>query len=56
MMPPNTLIYSMVAVNSSFVLMGSNSGSIFVYDGYDQMLKHSLRSLEDSVLCLIHVK
>lgn len=49
-------IYSMVAVDSSLVLMGSSTGVIFVYDGYDKELKYSLKSVQDSVLCLIHVK
>lgn len=56
MMAPKTLIYCMVAVDSSFVLMGTSKGSILVYDGYDKKLKHSLKLLEDSVLCLVHFK
>ena len=56
MMPPDILIHSMVSVDSSFVLMGSNHGDILVYDGFDKQLKHYLKSLNDSILCLIHVK
>ena len=56
MMPHGTLIFSMVAVDSSLVLLGSNSGSILVYDGFEKKQKHVLRSLQDSVLCLVHIK
>lgn len=56
MMPPGTLIFSMVAVDSDLVLLGSNSGSILVYDGFEKRHKHALRNLQDSVLCLVHIK
>ncbi len=56
MMQHGTIIFSMVAVDSSLVLMGSNSGHILVYDGHEKKLKHSLKCLQDSVLCLIHIK
>ena len=56
MVQHGTLIFSIVAVDSNLVLMGSNKGDILVYDGYDKKQKHSLKSLGDSVLCLIHIK
>lgn len=55
-MPHGTLVYSMVAVDSSLVVMGLSSGSILVYDGYDKKKKHELKCLDDSVLCLAHLK
>ncbi len=56
MMPHGTLIFSMVAVDSSLVLLGSNSGNILVYDGFEKKRKHVIRTLQDSVLCLVHIK
>lgn len=56
MMPYGIVIYSMVAMDSSLVVMGSNSGDILVYDGNDKKLKHSLKNVEDSILCLTYVK
>lgn len=56
MMPHGIVIYSMVAVDSSLVVMGSNSGDILVYDGNDKKIKHSLKNMEDSILCLTYVK
>ena len=56
MMQKGTLIFSMLAVDSSLMLMGSNKGYILVYDGFEKKLKHTLRGLDDSILCLIHIK
>ena len=56
MMAQGVVIYSMVNVDPNLMVMGSNSGDILVYDAYEKKLKHSLKNLEDSVLCLTHVK
>lgn len=56
MLPHGTVIYSIVAIEADLVVMGSNNGEILVYDGSDKKLKHSLKRVEDSVLCLTYVK
>ena len=56
MMPPGILIFSMVAVDASLVLLGCNNGGILVYDGFEKKQKHALQTLQDSVLCLLHIK
>lgn len=55
-MAPSTEILSIVAVDSDLVLMGSNRGSVLVYDGNDRKLKHCLECAGDSVLALIYFK
>ena len=56
MMPPGTLVLSMVAIESALLLMGTSSGNLFVYDSYDRKLKHQLACVGDSVLCLVYFK
>ena len=56
MMMPGMQVLSMVAVNSRLVLLGTSVGVILVYDGYEQTLKHQLAPLDDSILCLVHIK
>ena len=52
----NSLIFSMVAIDCSLVLMGSNSGSILVYDAFQKKLKHTLKRLDDCVLCMLRIR
>ena len=50
------MILSMVAMDSTYVLMGSNTGTIMVFDGYSHKMKHKLSSLYSPVLCLLYFK
>ena len=56
MMSPSVQVFCITAVESSLVLMGTNTGVILVYDGYERKLKHQLNPLNDSVLCLAQFK
>ena len=56
MLTQKELVYCMTSIDSSLVLLGTNMGVVYVYDGYDQKLKHKLAPLGDSVLCLLHFK
>ncbi len=56
MLMPGVQVYCMVAVNSSLVLLGTSTGEILVYDGYEKKLKHQLAPLGDTILCLVHFK
>ena len=51
-MIPLVKVYSMVAVQTSHVLLGTDSGHILVYDGYSRKRSHQLSPLHDPVLCL----
>lgn len=55
MMPQNTLVYSMVAVGTTLVVLGTNTGHLLVYEGYNKK-EHRLPPLKDSILCLYHVR
>ena len=55
-MAPNTVIFSIAAIDSDLVLMGSNGGDILVYDGRERKLKHRLCNVRDSVISLIYFK
>ena len=50
------MILSMLAMDSTFVLMGTNTGVIQIFDGYTHKMKHKLASLHIPVLCMIHLK
>ena len=56
MLTQKELVYCMMSIDSSLVLLGTNMGMVYVYDGYDRKLKHQLALLGDSVLCLLHFK
>ena len=56
MLPPKVLVYCMAPIDSSLMLLGTNTGVVYVYDGYDRKLKHQLAPLGDSVLCLLYFK
>jgi len=56
MLPPKLLVYCMAPIDSSLMLLGTNTGVVYVYDGYDRKLKHQLAPLGDSVLCLLYFK
>ena len=51
-MIPLVKVYSMVAVQSSHVLLGTDSGHILVYDGYSRKKSHQFSPLHDPVLSL----
>ena len=51
-MIPSVKVYSMVAVQSSHVLLGTETGLILVYDGYTRKKTHQFTKLPDAVLCL----
>lgn len=51
-MIPSVKVYSMVAVQSRHVLLGTDSGHILVYDGYSHKKTHQFAQLFDTVLCL----
>ena len=55
-MIPLVKVYSMVAVQSSHVLLGTDSGQILVYDGYSRKKSHQFSPLHDPVLCLQYFK
>ena len=50
------MVLSMVAMDSTFVLMGTNTGTIMVFDGYSHKMKHKLDSLHSPILCLLYLK
>ena len=50
------MILSMIAMDSMYVLMGTNTGTVMVFDGYTHKLKHRLFSLHSPVLCLLYIK
>jgi len=56
MLPPKVLVYCMAPIDFSLMLPGTNTGVVYVYDGYDRKLKHQLAPLGDSVLCLLYFK
>ena len=56
MLTQKELVYCMTSIDSSLMLLGTNMGMVYVYDGYDRKLKHQLAPLGDSVLCLLHFK
>ena len=56
MLSPNELVYCMAPIDSSLMLLGTNTGVVYVYDGYDRKMKHQLARLEDSVICLLYFK
>jgi len=56
MLPPKVLVYCMAPIDSSLMLLGTNTGVVYVYDGYERKLKHQLAPLGDSVLCLLYFK
>ena len=51
-MIPLVKVYSMVAVQTSSVLLGTDSGHILVYDGYSRKKSHQFSPLHDPVLSL----
>ena len=51
-MIPLAKVYSMVAVQTSHVLLGTDSGLVLVYDGYSQKRSHQFSPLHNPVLCL----
>ena len=55
-MPPSVLILCMVAVDSKYILMGSNSGNVYVYNGNERKMKHQLSPVGDAVLCLEFIR
>ena len=56
MMMQNATVFSMAAMDPSLVVMGTNTGVISVYDSSERKLKHHLKQLDDSVLCLTYFK
>ena len=50
------MILSMIAMDSTHVLMGTNTGTIMVFDGYTHKMKHKLCSLYSPILCLLYIK
>jgi hypothetical protein len=51
-MIPTVKVYSMVAVQSSHVLLGTDAGHILVYDGFSHKRTHQFTPLPDAILCL----
>jgi len=47
MLPPKVLVYCMAPIDSSLMLLGTNTGVVHVYDGYDRKLKHQLATNVD---------
>ena len=52
MMFTGSRILCMEAVGQSNVLLGTQAGTICVYDAWQHCCKHTLRPLGDSILCL----
>ena len=50
------MILSLIAMDSTYVLMGTNTGTIVVFDGYTHKMRHKLCSLHSPVLCLLYIK
>ena len=55
-MIPTVKVYSMVAVQTSHVILGTESGHLLVYDGYSYKKSHELSPLRDAILCLQFLK
>ena len=51
-MIPMVKVYSMVAVQTSYILLGTDVGHIMAYDGYTHKKMHQFTTLSDAVLCL----
>ena len=56
MMMKNMKVFSMAAMDPNLVVMGTHTGVIYVYDSSERKLKHQLKQLDDSVLCLTYFK
>ena len=56
MMMKSIKVFSMAAIDPNLVVVGTNTGAIFVYDSSERKLKHQLKQLDDSVLSLTYFK